>query len=195
MNKRRRQTIQVLFVLLLFFIVLFVFFFCSLYYVFFLCSLYCLSSSFVHCIVCPCFVHCIVCPTMNKRKRQTIQWTKEEDRQYNEQQKKTNNTMNKRRTDNTVNKRRTCVVCPFSFGHCVVCPSSFGHCVVCPSSFGHCVVCPSSFGHCVYNDQRKIYKRTDNTMTTGKATKGQTIQWPKENLVAFPLVIVLSVIL
>jgi hypothetical protein len=34
---------------------------------------------------------------MNKRKRQTIQRTKEEDKQYNEQKKKTDNTMNKRR--------------------------------------------------------------------------------------------------
>jgi hypothetical protein len=36
-----------------------------------------------------------------------------------------------------------------------------------------------------YNDQRKSYKRTDNTMITGKAT----------TFVAFPLVIVLSVLL
>jgi hypothetical protein len=28
---------------------------------------------------------------MNKSKRQTIQWPKEKDRQYNEQKKKTNN--------------------------------------------------------------------------------------------------------
>jgi hypothetical protein len=27
-----------------------------------------------------------------------------------------------------------------------------------------------------YNDQRKSYKRTDNTMAKGKATKGQRIQ-------------------
>jgi hypothetical protein len=27
-----------------------------------------------------------------------------------------------------------------------------------------------------YNDQMKSYKRTDNTMIKGKATKGQTIQ-------------------
>ena len=33
---------------------------------------------------------------MAKRKRQTIQWPKEKDRQYNEQKKKTDNTMNKR---------------------------------------------------------------------------------------------------
>jgi hypothetical protein len=30
---------------------------------------------------------------MAKRKRQTIQWPKEKDRQYNEQKKKTDNTM------------------------------------------------------------------------------------------------------
>ena len=35
--------------------------------------------------------------TMAKRKRQTIQWPKEKDRQYNEQKKKTDNTMNKRK--------------------------------------------------------------------------------------------------
>jgi hypothetical protein len=34
---------------------------------------------------------------MNKRKRQTIQWPKEKDRQYNEQKKKTDKTMNKRK--------------------------------------------------------------------------------------------------
>jgi hypothetical protein len=34
---------------------------------------------------------------MAKRKRQTIQWPKEKDRQYNEQKKKTDNTMNKRK--------------------------------------------------------------------------------------------------
>jgi hypothetical protein len=32
---------------------------------------------------------------MAKRKRQTIQWLKEKDRQYNDQKKKTDNTMNK----------------------------------------------------------------------------------------------------
>jgi hypothetical protein len=32
---------------------------------------------------------------MNKSKRQTIQWPKEKDRQYNEQKKKTDNTMAK----------------------------------------------------------------------------------------------------
>jgi hypothetical protein len=31
--------------------------------------------------------------TMAKRKRQTIQWLKEKDRQYNDQKKKTDNTM------------------------------------------------------------------------------------------------------
>jgi hypothetical protein len=34
---------------------------------------------------------------MVKRKRQTIQWTKEKDRQYNGQKKKTDNTMAKRK--------------------------------------------------------------------------------------------------
>jgi hypothetical protein len=34
---------------------------------------------------------------MIKRKRQTIQWSKEKDRQYNEQKKKTDNTMAKRK--------------------------------------------------------------------------------------------------
>jgi hypothetical protein len=32
---------------------------------------------------------------MTKRKRQTIQWPKEKDRQYNDQKKKTDNTMTK----------------------------------------------------------------------------------------------------
>jgi hypothetical protein len=34
---------------------------------------------------------------MAKRKRQTIQWPKEKDRQYNDQKKKTDNTMIKRK--------------------------------------------------------------------------------------------------
>jgi hypothetical protein len=34
---------------------------------------------------------------MIKRKRQTIQWPKEKDRQYNDQKKKTDNTMAKRK--------------------------------------------------------------------------------------------------
>ena len=34
---------------------------------------------------------------MIKRKRQTIQWPKEKDRQYNDQMKKTDNTMAKRK--------------------------------------------------------------------------------------------------
>jgi hypothetical protein len=34
---------------------------------------------------------------MTKRKRQTIQWPKEKDRQYNVQKKKTDNTMAKRK--------------------------------------------------------------------------------------------------
>jgi hypothetical protein len=37
---------------------------------------------------------------MDKRKRQTIQWTKEKDRQYNGQRKKTDNTMDKRKRTN-----------------------------------------------------------------------------------------------
>jgi hypothetical protein len=35
--------------------------------------------------------------TMVKRKRQTIQWSKEKDRQYNSQKKTTDNTMTKRK--------------------------------------------------------------------------------------------------
>jgi hypothetical protein len=74
---------------------------------------------------------------MIKRKRQTIQWTKEKDRQYNDQKKKTDNTMIKRKrqtiqwlkekdipyngqkkkTDNTMIKRKRF----FSFVHCIVC--------------------------------------------------------------------------
>ena len=37
---------------------------------------------------------------MVKRKRQTIQWPKEKDRQYNDQKKKTDNTMTKRKRTN-----------------------------------------------------------------------------------------------
>jgi ABC-type nickel/cobalt efflux system permease component RcnA len=35
--------------------------------------------------------------TMDKRKRHTIQWSKEKDRQYNSQKKTTDNTMTKRK--------------------------------------------------------------------------------------------------
>jgi hypothetical protein len=33
-----------------------------------------------------------------------------------------------------------------------------------------------------YNDQRKSYKRTENTMTNGKDTKGQTTQRPTKKI-------------
>jgi hypothetical protein len=33
-----------------------------------------------------------------------------------------------------------------------------------------------------YNNHRKSYKRTDNTMTRGKATTGQTVQCLQEKL-------------
>jgi len=36
---------------------------------------------------------------MDKRKRQTTQWTKEKDRQHNGQKKKTDNTMAKRKRE------------------------------------------------------------------------------------------------
>ena len=38
--------------------------------------------------------------TIAKRKRQTIQWPKEKDRQYNGQKKKTDNIMVKRKREN-----------------------------------------------------------------------------------------------
>jgi hypothetical protein len=41
---------------------------------------------------------------MAKSKRQTIQWPKVKDRQYNGQKKKTDNTMNKRKRQTMVNK-------------------------------------------------------------------------------------------
>ena len=53
---------------------------------------------------------------MIKRKGKTIQWPKEKDRQYNDQKKKTDNTMikeknrqcngQKKKTDNTMAKRK-----------------------------------------------------------------------------------------
>jgi hypothetical protein len=70
---------------------------------------------------------------MDKRKRQTIQWTKEKDRQYNGQKKKTDNTMDKRKRqtiqwtkekDRQYNgqKKKTDLYClSFSFVHCIVC--------------------------------------------------------------------------
>jgi membrane protein implicated in regulation of membrane protease activity len=65
--------------------------------VFFFWPLYCLSFSFSHCIVC---LFLLTDKTMNKRKRQTIQWSKEKDRQYNDQKKKTDNTMIKEKEQN-----------------------------------------------------------------------------------------------
>jgi hypothetical protein len=75
-------------------------------------SLYCLSFPLCHCIVCLPLGHCIVCllllgivtmpkretdNTMTKRKRQTIQWPRGSNRQYNDQEEKTDNTMPKRK--------------------------------------------------------------------------------------------------
>jgi hypothetical protein len=45
--------------------------------------------------------------TMNKGKRQTIQWSKEKDRQYNDQKKKTDNTMIKEKEQNDNDPQNT----------------------------------------------------------------------------------------
>jgi hypothetical protein len=37
-----------------------------------------------------------------------------------------------------------------------------------------------------YNDQRKRYDKTDNTMTKGKGTKRQTTQWPMRVITKLP---------
>jgi outer membrane cobalamin receptor len=52
---------------------------------------------------------------MVKRKRQTIQWPKEKDRQYNDQKKKTDNTMikRKRQTIQWSKEKDLCIVCLF----------------------------------------------------------------------------------
>jgi uncharacterized membrane protein YfhO len=62
--------------------------------------LYCLSLFVGHCIVCPCLLAIVLfvlfcCPynTMVNKQGQTIQWSTNKDRQYNGQQKRTNNTM------------------------------------------------------------------------------------------------------
>jgi hypothetical protein len=88
--------------------------------------------------------------TMNKRKTQTIQWTKEEDRQYNEQKKKV-------------------VLSVFFFCSLYCLCFSFVHCIVCPSSFVHCIVCLFLLFIVLFV-----------LLLTIQWTKGQTIQWTKE---------------
>jgi hypothetical protein len=58
-------------------------------------SLYGLSVPLGHCIV--CLLEKKPDNPMTKRKRQTIQWPREKDRQYNDQEEKTDNTMTKRK--------------------------------------------------------------------------------------------------
>jgi hypothetical protein len=69
--------------------------------------------------------------TMIKRKRQTIQWTKEEDRQYNGQKKKTDNTMIKRKRQTIQWPKEAIVLSVFFFWPLYCLSFSFDHCIVC----------------------------------------------------------------
>jgi hypothetical protein len=112
---------------------------------------------------------------MAKRKRQTIQWPKEKDRQYNGQKKTIDNTMAKR-------KRQTIIHVNYLFG-----VSEFAPILTCPRGvrgvhFVKLHVFTFGVPYCYvrwikdkqYNGQKK---KTDNTMAKRKR---QTIQWPKE---------------
>jgi hypothetical protein len=83
---------------------------------------------------------------MVKRKRQTIQWSKEKDRQYNSQKKTTDNTMTKRKIQTIQRPKEK----DRKFGHCIVCLFLLAivlsvfffwslYCLY--FSFGHCIVC------------------------------------------------------
>jgi hypothetical protein len=74
----------------------------------------------------------------------------------------------------------------FSVGHCILCPFvTFSLVIVLYVIlylFRWSLYCMSFCIFSVGHNQRKRYKRTDNTMTNEKVTKGQRIQWPTEKL-------------
>jgi Ca2+/Na+ antiporter len=190
MPKRKRQTIQ--FVLC----------------VFFSWSLYFLSFPLGHCTVClfllvivlsvfSCWsLYCLLNDqeektdnTMTKRKRQTMQWPRGKDRQYNEQEEKTDNTMTKRKrqtiqwskvkdrqyNDQEVKTDNTKTL-SFPFGHCIVClfllvfvlsvVSSWSlYCLVFSSWSLYCLSFP--LGHCIVCFFL-LEEKTDNAMTKRK---------------------------
>jgi uncharacterized membrane protein len=110
---------------------------------------------------------------MAKSKGHTIQWSKVKDTQYNDQKKRTHNTMNKSKR----HTKQTLYCVSFTFDHCIVCPLlliivlcvlyfwplycvsfTFDHCIVCPLLLiiVLCVIyfwslyCVSfTFGHCI----------------------------------------------
>jgi thiamine transporter ThiT len=94
------------------------------------CPLYGLSCCFVHCMVCLVVLFIL---SMDKTTRQTIQWRKQQDRQYNGQNNKTDNTMDKttRQTIQWTKQQNrplwsVLLFCPLyglfcCFVHCMVC--------------------------------------------------------------------------
>jgi predicted PurR-regulated permease PerM len=151
------------------------------------CPLHCLSCCFVHCIVCLVVLSIVLsvllfCPlyslqsnktdhTMDKTTRQTIQWTKQQDRPYNGQNNKTDNTMDKT-TRQTIQwtKQQDKHGLSSCFVHCIVCfvvlSIVWSVLLFCPlyglfCCFVHCIIC------------LVVLSKTDNTMD--KTTR-QTIQ-------------------
>jgi hypothetical protein len=103
--------------------------------------LYCLSFPFGHCIVCLFLLVIVTDNTMIKSKRQTIQWPRGKDRQYNDQEEE---------TDNTMTSSWSLYCLSFPLGHYIVCLfllvmllslfSSWSlYCLSFP--LGHCIVC------------------------------------------------------
>jgi hypothetical protein len=149
-------------------------------------------------------------------KGQRIQWlTKklQKDIQYNDQRKVTKGQWS----------LYSLSFCNFSVGHCIVCPFvtfPVGHCILCPFvtfpyyhrksykrtdntmtngkvTTGHTIQWPTEKlqKDRQYNDQRKSYNRTDKSLycvSCCNFSVGHCIVCP---LVAFPVVIVLSVLL
>jgi uncharacterized membrane protein len=138
---------------------------------------------------------------MIKSKGQTIQWSKVKDKQYNDQKKKTNNTMNKSNPFLLIIVLFVlyfwslyCV--SFTFGHCIVClllliivlfvlyfwslycvSFTFGHCIVCLLLLS-IVLCVLYFWslYCLSFTFDLFIVCSHNTMIK---SKGHMIQWPK----------------
>jgi hypothetical protein len=157
----------------------------------------CLSFPLGHCIVClfllvialsVFYSWSLYCLSFTLgRKRQTIQWPRGKDRQYNDQREKTDNAMTKRKRQTMQWPRGKDIQYndqeeSFPLGHCIVCLFLLGIVLSVFSTWSlHCLSFP--LGVCTiqwprgkdrqYNDQEE---KTDNTMTKRKR---HTIQWPR----------------
>jgi hypothetical protein len=87
---------------------------------------------------------------MTKRKRQTILWPRGKDRQYNDQEEKTDNTITKSKRQTIVFSSSLLYCLSFALGHCFVCLfllvivlsvfySWLLYCLSFP--LGYCIVC------------------------------------------------------